>query len=177
MDLQVAIFLLIFLSLSSLATIGICFVEIRSCWRQYRFRVEMQKLRKLNLAVENANGEIVVPSTALINDKDHCLLESAMDPMLEQPIINSYGIMVDPSEHHNPMDLESNSDHLLLPHNSSETFELSHFDTSPAHHSAPGVMYHHGNHHHDHQALEEMFHSQMIYSSPHRLSCGMGAFV
>ncbi len=36
MDLQVAIFLLIFLSISSLATIGICFVELRSCWRNYR---------------------------------------------------------------------------------------------------------------------------------------------
>jgi hypothetical protein len=38
MDLQVAIFLLIFLSISSLATIGICFVELRSCWRNYRSR-------------------------------------------------------------------------------------------------------------------------------------------
>lgn len=38
MDLQVAVFLLIFLSISSLATIGICFVEIRSCWRNYRRR-------------------------------------------------------------------------------------------------------------------------------------------
>jgi hypothetical protein len=53
MDLQVAIFLLIFLSLSSLATIGICIVELRSCWRQYRFRIECLKLRKLNLTVEN----------------------------------------------------------------------------------------------------------------------------
>jgi len=38
MDLQVAIFLLIFLSISSLATIGICFAELRSCWRNYRSR-------------------------------------------------------------------------------------------------------------------------------------------
>ena len=43
MDLQVAIFLLIFLSLSCLATLGICFVEIRSCWRQYRLRIETQR--------------------------------------------------------------------------------------------------------------------------------------
>lgn len=44
MDLQVAIFLLIFLSISSLATLGICFVELRSCWRNYRAKHE-SKLR------------------------------------------------------------------------------------------------------------------------------------
>ena len=38
MDIEIAIFLLLFLSLSLLATIGICFVEIRSCWRNYRTR-------------------------------------------------------------------------------------------------------------------------------------------
>ena len=43
MDLQVAIFLLIFLSLSCLATLGICYVEIRSCWRQYRLSIETQR--------------------------------------------------------------------------------------------------------------------------------------
>lgn len=35
MDLQVAVFLLIFLSISSLATLGICFIELRSCWRNH----------------------------------------------------------------------------------------------------------------------------------------------
>ena len=63
MDLQVAIFLLIFLSLSSLATIGICFVEIRSCWRQYRLKVETQRLRKLNIIVDDAD-QILDPDKA-----------------------------------------------------------------------------------------------------------------
>ena len=42
MDFEVAIFLLIFLSLGVLATVGICFVEIRSCWRNYRLEKFLQ---------------------------------------------------------------------------------------------------------------------------------------
>lgn len=42
MDFEVAVFLLIFLSLGVLATVGICFVEIRSCWRNYRLEKSQQ---------------------------------------------------------------------------------------------------------------------------------------
>ena len=51
---------------------------LRSCWRQYRFRVEMQRLRKLNLTVESIDGEISVP-----NEKEQCILESGMEPIFE----------------------------------------------------------------------------------------------
>lgn len=69
MDLQVAIFLLIFLSLSSLATLGICYVEIRSCWRNYRMR-KTQKTRGDELAyLEEQSG--LQPVVDLANHEMH----------------------------------------------------------------------------------------------------------
>lgn len=76
MDLQVAIFLLIFLSLSCLATLGICYVEIRSCWRQYRLSIETQRLRKLNIIIGDEDAIINVDNVV---DKE-CVLEAALEP-------------------------------------------------------------------------------------------------
>jgi len=99
MDLQVGIFLLIFLSLSSLATIGICFVEIRSCWRQYRLKVETKKLRKLNILDENEE--------LAIDADNECVIGLDADPSGEmdqnQSILYSTGCQMNPSaplEHH-----------------------------------------------------------------------------
>ena len=68
-------------------SVGICFVEIRSCWRQYRFRVEMQRLRKLNVNIDNIDVELLNPNnTGIVEKGDHCLLDQSamLDPMLEQ---------------------------------------------------------------------------------------------
>ena len=93
MDLQVAIFLLIFLSLSSLATIGICFVEIRSCWRQYRLKVETKKLRKLNILDDNE--ELTIE-----HDND-CVIETDQD--MDQPqILYNPSTHLDPHPHPHP---------------------------------------------------------------------------
>ena len=43
MDLQVTLFLLIFLPLSFLATLRFCCVEIRSCWRHCRLSIQTQR--------------------------------------------------------------------------------------------------------------------------------------
>ena len=43
MDLQVTLFLLIFLPLSFFATLGFCCVEIRSCWRHCRLSIQTQR--------------------------------------------------------------------------------------------------------------------------------------
>ena len=67
-------------------SVGICFVEIRSCWRQYRFRVEMQRLRKLNVNIDNIDVELLNPNNTGVEKVDHCLLDQSamLDPMLEQ---------------------------------------------------------------------------------------------
>ena len=62
-------------------------MEIRSCWRQYRFRVEMQRLRKLNVNIDNIDVELLNPNnTGIVEKGDHCLLDQSamLDPMLEQ---------------------------------------------------------------------------------------------
>ena len=61
-------------------------MEIRSCWRQYRFRVEMQRLRKLNVNIDNIDVELLNPNNTGVEKVDHCLLDQSamLDPMLEQ---------------------------------------------------------------------------------------------
>lgn len=166
MDLQVAIFLLIFLSLSSLATIGICFVEIRSCWRQYRLRVETQRLRKMNIIVDESE-ECIVENVV---DKD-LVLEAALEPSTG----TTATILAMEPNHYN--------------HFNHDQFSEQDYETFPYHHSHHSVqnvpeLYHH-------QAMfspniEEVFSSNnhqhhLIYASSHAAQRfqqrGMGAFV
>jgi len=101
MDPNAAIFLLSFLSVSSLATLGICFVELRSCWRSYRER-QAFKQRIAALAFEDneflavclaaaaaaEEGEIEPMTTFNANGNDHycnrsdnCYQDTSMEAM------------------------------------------------------------------------------------------------
>ena len=165
MDLQVAVFLIIFLSLSSLATIGICFVEIRSCWRQYRFRVETQKLRRLNLTVEHLEEVI---------EKDAAAVQQILE---HQPL--------KPLEPSTPY-LFQHLDHLDMEHDKWNHHVLSPPVSEPA--------YHMQRLYHDHQPPRPEFglrrnldqddfedatnNHHFIYASHHRTNhMGIGAFV
>ena len=164
MDLQVAIFLLIFLSLSSLATIGICFVEIRSCWRQYRLRVETQRLRKLNIIVEEGDHELVVGAADQNGDKEcnNAVLEAALEPASaliaaeQNSHQHPYVTHMNHVDQHGDLDLENNHD--MMDHSAEQAY--------------------HGLYH-QHPRSHEVFaphHHQLIYAS-HHFPRGMGAFV
>ena len=141
MDLQVGIFLLIFLSLSSLATIGICFVEIRSCWRQYRLKVETKKLRKLNILDENEE--------LTIDPDNECLaLEAADNEMEQHQILYNPGL--------NPL---ANNPSAPIEHHAVALASNEHILQQPEEYNQPAF----------HNQIEEVYlnNHQLIYHSGH----------
>jgi hypothetical protein len=88
MDIEIAIFLLLFLSLGLLATIG---VEIRSCWRNYRMRkyrhenylmVEPPDECICNIVPQAMTSSMMVTTTSDIADANH--LPKKLDELDEE---------------------------------------------------------------------------------------------
>lgn len=136
MDLQVGIFLLIFLSLSSLATIGICFVEIRSCWRQYRLKVETKKLRKLNILDENEELAIDADNECVIGLDANEELDPNQSVLYQGLPMNT--IPSAPLDHHAVA-----SEHILPPEDYSPNF---HNQIEEVYLNNHQLIYHAGHH-------------------------------